>query len=78
MRVFSIFSAAWGPFFKEESPLIEWLSCRLRRLSLSVSSVPFFLPSDDEGGGVWGYPYMTSALRGEGVSPKEDVVREVA
>ena len=26
-----------------------------------------------------GHPYMTSALRGEGgVSPKEDVVREVA
>ena len=30
--------------------------------------------------GFWvrGHPYMTSALRGEGVSPKEDVVREVA
>ena len=27
---------------------------------------------------VRGHPYMTSALRGEGVSPKEDVVREVA
>ena len=27
---------------------------------------------------LWGHPYMTSALRGEGVSPKEDVVREVA
>ena len=25
-----------------------------------------------------GHPYMTSALRGEGGSPKEDVVREVA
>ena len=25
-----------------------------------------------------GHPYMTSTLRGEGVSPKEDVVREVA
>ena len=25
-----------------------------------------------------GHPYMTSALRGEGVSKKEDVVREVA
>ena len=25
-----------------------------------------------------GLPFMTSALRGEGVSPKEDVVREVA
>ena len=25
-----------------------------------------------------GHPYMTSALRGGGVSPKKDVVREVA
>jgi len=24
------------------------------------------------------HPYMTSPLRGEGVSPKDDVVREVA
>ena len=28
-------------------------------------------------GEVRGHPYMTSALRGEGVSQKEDVVREV-
>ena len=27
---------------------------------------------------VRGHPYMTSALRGGGVSPKEDAVREVA
>ena len=32
----------------------------------------------DETATLRGHPYMTSALRGRGVSPKEDVVREVA